>query len=295
MLPSAALLPTATRFGVPAASRYQDVRCPLCLARPACALRQRPRVQRPPRPASGACPASARPVSVLGLQSPVSDVRCPVSGATSGIRACRIRVRSVRTGEFVEREGAAGSHTPRDRPGRRLTPSAEQPVRGGSPTAAGCVQVGRSVLPACSRPRRESLSRGPSALGGLWPTARACAAPPRPKAAGGPSTAVRPGGETRSDLGEPWWAYRDLNLGPSLSGDNQALILTSQTSRTRYYLGLQNPVVTAVDRWFPMVRGPDAAQAPPPASAQLSHTDLPPPSPSHTKANISRWTVQAVM
>jgi len=127
--------PTATRFDVPAASWCQDVRCPLCLPRPVRVLRQRPRVQRPPvrRPASGACPASAcpvsarpvsdTPVSVSGVQSPVSDVGCPVSG----IRACRVCVRlsapvsswSTRVRRAVTRLGQARSashpHRIRDR------------------------------------------------------------------------------------------------------------------------------------------------------------------------------------
>jgi hypothetical protein len=227
--------PTAIRFGVPAASWCQDVRCPLCLARPVRVLRQRPRVQRPPvqRPASGACPASACPVSAR--LCPIPRCPCPVSRArvrrrVSGVRcerpasrACRACVRPIRTCDFVEREGAAGSHASRTgavgvsptvfatsspaaqvevwclelaalaaaasagppaavvealgwRPGSTLgrqghagcaqdRPSAEQPVRGGSPTGTGCVQVGRSVLSACCRPRPESLGRGWSALG----------------------------------------------------------------------------------------------------------------------------------
>jgi hypothetical protein len=86
------------------------------------------------------CPASARPVSARL----VSDVRCPVPGVrvrcpvrasgvrvrcpvrASGIRvrcpvrASGIRVHFGRTGELVERLGAAGSHTSRDRL-RRVT------------------------------------------------------------------------------------------------------------------------------------------------------------------------------
>jgi hypothetical protein len=117
--------PTAIRFGVPAASWCQDVRCPLCLARPVSVLRQCPRVQRPPvqRPASGACPASACPVSAR--LCPIPRCPCPVSRArvrrrVSGVRcerpasrACRACVRPIRTGDVVEREGAAGSHASR--------------------------------------------------------------------------------------------------------------------------------------------------------------------------------------
>ena len=169
--------PTATRFGIPAASWWRDVRMPTVPCSPC---------PRPPSasacpastgPASGAYPASACLVSDARCPCPRSRAPCPTSGVrcpvrASGIGAYRVRVRSIRTGEFVQGEGAAG-----------------------------CVHVGRSVLPAAGhdlspwvvgRPRWEAL----------WPTARACAAPPRPKAAGGPSTAVRPGGETGSDLGE---------------------------------------------------------------------------------------------
>jgi hypothetical protein len=76
---------------------------------------------RPPstRPPSGACPASTCPgprvrCPMPGVQCPVSsarvDVGCPVSGAASGIRACSVCVHSVRAGEFLECEGAVGSH-----------------------------------------------------------------------------------------------------------------------------------------------------------------------------------------
>jgi hypothetical protein len=61
------------------------------------------------RPVSGVCPVSARPVSARPISSAGVRVQCPV-------RASGIRVHFVRTGKFVERLGAAGSHTPRDRP-----------------------------------------------------------------------------------------------------------------------------------------------------------------------------------
>jgi hypothetical protein len=117
----------------------QDTRMPTApCGRPVRVLRQRPRVQRPrvqrlrvqrppvQRPPVR-CPRVWCPMPGVRVRCPeprvrrrMSGVRCPVRA--SGIRAYRIRVRSVRTGGFVEREGAAGSHTPRDRPGRRLTP-----------------------------------------------------------------------------------------------------------------------------------------------------------------------------
>jgi hypothetical protein len=66
------------------------------------------------------CPASARPVSGVRYVSSVrtlgdraSGVQCPVSVSSASVRhPCPL----VRTGEFVERLGAAGSHTFRDRP-----------------------------------------------------------------------------------------------------------------------------------------------------------------------------------
>jgi hypothetical protein len=169
----------------------QDVRYPLCLARPVRVIRQRPCVQRPPgrRPACVRCPHVWCPMPGVRVRGPelsvrhrMSGVRCPVPA--SGIRACRVRVCSIRTGKFVEREGAAGSHTPRDRPGRRIT----LPIcrAAGARRFAHCGrlrEVGRSVLPAArhdlspwvvGRPRWEVLGRQRER------------APPRPKAAGGP-------------------------------------------------------------------------------------------------------------
>jgi hypothetical protein len=179
---------------------------------------------------TSACPVSARlvsdtPVSVSGLQSPVSDVGCPVSGASvrHPVRVASVSALSAPVSSWSARVRRAATHVS-DRRGRRLTPpysrparrrpsqslvlgvgragsggigwtpaavversgggqarplgrqghagcaqdrpSAEQPVRGGSPTGTGCVQVGRSVLSAWCRPRPESLGRGSSALGG---------------------------------------------------------------------------------------------------------------------------------
>jgi hypothetical protein len=117
--------------------------CPPRLGHPVHVLGQRRPVQRPPIqcPASGACPAStgpgsARPVSGVRCPMPGVAVRCPVARVdvgcpvrASGIRACRVCVRSVRTGEFMEREDAMGSHTPRDRPGRHVTTPRPRPAR----------------------------------------------------------------------------------------------------------------------------------------------------------------------
>ena len=48
----------------------------------------------------------------------MSTIRCPLSGVDVrcpgvGVRAFRVRVRGVCTGDLVERVGAAGSHTAR--------------------------------------------------------------------------------------------------------------------------------------------------------------------------------------
>jgi hypothetical protein len=169
------------------------------------------------------CPVSARPVS--RALCPTSGVRCPVRA--SGIRACRVRVRSVRTGGFVEREGAAGSHTPRDRPGRRLTPLQGSRCAGVRLLRqAAC----RSAGACCRRAAGHDLSPwvvGRPRWAALWPTVRACAAPPRPKAAGGPlnsSQAGRERGLTSDNRGGP----AETRSGTILIRDNQALILTSQ-------------------------------------------------------------------
>jgi hypothetical protein len=128
------------------------------------------------RPASGVCPVSARLVSDARCpcpgpraQCPTSDVRCPVSA--SGIRACRVRVHSIRTGKFVEREGAAGSHTPRDRPGRRLTLPICRAAGARRFAHCGRLRAGRQERAAGGPSRPESLGRGSSALGSPWPTA----------------------------------------------------------------------------------------------------------------------------
>jgi hypothetical protein len=210
------------------------------------------------------------------VRSPEPRVRRRVSGVRGerpASRTCRVCVRSLRTGEFVEREGAAGSHTSRtgavgvsphrirvrlvgaqvevwclelaalaaaasagprppswsarvvarlDRLVDRDTPVARRIARLQSSRCAEVRPLGqaacRSAGACCRRGAGHDLSPWVVVRPrweAVWPTARACAAPPRPKAAGGPSTAVRPGGETRSDLGEPWWACRYLNLGPS--------------------------------------------------------------------------------
>jgi hypothetical protein len=89
--------PTATRFGVPAASC-----CPGCPDAHR-AFRQRRSVQRPPvqRLASGACPASACPGPRVRCPCPVSvsgvRVRCPCPVSVSGV-PCRRRVCPVSGG-----------------------------------------------------------------------------------------------------------------------------------------------------------------------------------------------------
>jgi hypothetical protein len=73
------------------------------------------------------CPASGRPVSGVRYMSSVrapgvraSDIQCRVR-IQCPVRASGIRVHFVRTGEFVERLGAAGSHTPSRQAGRVTT------------------------------------------------------------------------------------------------------------------------------------------------------------------------------
>jgi hypothetical protein len=58
---------------------------------------------------SARCPVSDARRRASGVQCPVSTsgVRCPVQA--SGIHACRVCVRSVRTGEFMECEGAVAA------------------------------------------------------------------------------------------------------------------------------------------------------------------------------------------
>ena len=71
-----------------------------------------PCLGRPVRVSVSVHMSSVRPSSdrrPVGIRCP--RVRCPV-------RASGIHVYFVRTGEFVERLGAAGSHTSRDRLGR---------------------------------------------------------------------------------------------------------------------------------------------------------------------------------
>jgi hypothetical protein len=126
------------------------------------------------RPVSGDwCPVSARPVS-----------GCPLSGVSVGVRAFRVpvRVRCVRTGDFVERVGASGSHTAelaqavlgqrrrRAGPGRRRGGArAAGRVRShGRPGHAGCAgspvglgeQVGARCTPSCGMAARRSSGQG---------------------------------------------------------------------------------------------------------------------------------------
>jgi hypothetical protein len=77
------------------------------------------------RPVSGVrCdrPVSARDAHASGVQCPgvdvrrlasVSSVRCGRPASRVGVRPLRVRVRGVRTGDFVERVGTVGSHTAR--------------------------------------------------------------------------------------------------------------------------------------------------------------------------------------
>jgi hypothetical protein len=127
------------------------------------------------------------PVSVSGAQSSVSDIGCPVSGVQcqrpASVRVASVSALSAPVGSWNARVRPAATRLGTGRVGVSPYPSAGQPVRGGSLTAAGCVEVGRSVLPAArhdlspwvvGRPRWEVLGRQRER------------APPRPKAAGGP-------------------------------------------------------------------------------------------------------------
>jgi hypothetical protein len=139
------------------------------------------------RPASGVCPVSAGRVSNARVQSPVSDIGCPVSGVQCqrpvSVRIASVSALSAPVSSWNARVRPAATRLGTGRVGVSPYPSAGQPVRGGSLTAAGCVRVGRSVLPAArcglspwvvGRPRWEVLGRQRER------------APPRPKAAGGP-------------------------------------------------------------------------------------------------------------
>jgi hypothetical protein len=80
-----------------------------------------PCLGRPVRVSVSVHMSSVRPSSdrrPVGIRCP--RVRCPVSGVgvRCPVRASGIHVYFVRTGEFVERLGAAASHTSRDRLGR---------------------------------------------------------------------------------------------------------------------------------------------------------------------------------
>ena len=168
--------PTATRFGVPAASccpGCPDAHrawspCPCLPSASACPASTRPRL------ASGACPASACPG--LRVRCRASGVRCPVS--MSGVRVpCRRRVSGVRC---------------------------KRPA---------FVRV--ASVSALSAPESSWSARV------RW----------QPHASGPAGSACHP---TMSATGSSA-AQRDLNLGPSLVRDNQALVTTSRTSITCSY------------------------------------------------------------
>ena len=113
------------------------VRRPSGVVVPGCPMPTVPCSPCPRPPSASACPASTRPASGVrcvfsvrlsgvrasGVRYPGVRARCPeprVRRRVSGVRcerpasrACRVCARSIRTGEFVEREGAAGSHTSR--------------------------------------------------------------------------------------------------------------------------------------------------------------------------------------
>jgi hypothetical protein len=109
--------PTATRVAVPPCLG-RPVRVHMSSVRPS-SVRRPAHVQRPAVqcPASGTCPVSGvrymSSVRAPGVRA--SDIQCRVR-VQCPVRASGIRVHFVRTGEFVERLAAAGSHTPRDRP-----------------------------------------------------------------------------------------------------------------------------------------------------------------------------------
>ena len=228
--------PTATGSAVPSSVVMQDTRMPTApCGRPVRVLRQRSRVQRPPvqrppvqRPRVR-CPRVWCPMPGVRVRCPEPRVRRRMSGVRCE-RPASVRVASVSAlfapvGSWSARVRRAATRLGIGRVG--VSPLCRAAGVRGSPTAAGCVQVSRSVLPARGRPRPESLSRWPSALGGPWPTARACAAPPQPKAAGGPSTAGRPGGK----LGLTWenrGGLPGLESGTILIRDDQVLIVISR-------------------------------------------------------------------
>jgi hypothetical protein len=125
-------------------------------------VRRPVRVQRPPvRCPRVWCPTPRCPMSRAPF--PTSGVWCPVRA--SEIRACRVRVGSVRTGEFVERDGAVGRHTPRDRPARHLIPPCSRPARR-RPSRIWCLELACATLAAAA-------SAGPGhRRGGTWAVAR---------------------------------------------------------------------------------------------------------------------------
>jgi len=98
-----------------------------------------PRVQRPPVqcPVSGACPASARPVSSARCPRmrvstrPLSNVGCGRPVSRVGVRAFRVGVRGVRSADFLERVGAGGRTAWRrsgSGPGSTAWPARDTPV-----------------------------------------------------------------------------------------------------------------------------------------------------------------------
>jgi hypothetical protein len=131
--------PTATRFAVPAASWVPG--CPdadrAVVALSASSVRVRVSGVRPVR-----CPVSARLVS---------DARCPcpVSSATVRHPFVSHRCPLVRTSEFVERAGAAGSHPARDWPGRRATHRVRDRLIG-CPSPAWRLELAQAALAAAA-------------------------------------------------------------------------------------------------------------------------------------------------
>jgi len=192
--------------------------CPAS-TRPASGVRRPEHVLRPPvRCPRVGCPRVWYPVSVSDVQSPVSDIGCPLCGPS--VRH-RVRVRSI-----------AQVSSCRARVRQAATRLGTGPQSASHPTVcrvAGCgrLRVGRQDGAAGGQPRPESLGHGSSALGSPLVTARACAAPVRPKAAGGPSKQSGPVGVTGSDLENRMWACQYW-IWDHPYQDNQALIVTSQ-------------------------------------------------------------------
>ena len=102
----------ATRFGVPRRRGTRMSGCPPCLGRP---VRVSVSVHMSSvRPSSDRRPVGVQRPRVRVSAGLVSSARCPCPVSGASVRhPCLL----VRTGDFVERLGAAGSHTSRDRPG----------------------------------------------------------------------------------------------------------------------------------------------------------------------------------